>query len=258
MTKTPGENPGSSSFSGSAPSRAYARPGAALAIAAAAYAVTIALSWPGVRPRVSAGPPWATTLVDAALLLGPLLAGALLAARLGGPAVARALGLYSQDIRGEGIRFRPLDLLLGALVALVARATMEVASPTTGSLRPAFADSDADATAAVVVSVAVVVVLAPVIEELFFRGAVQRGLNALLGRSVTPRVAAVLAIAVSTVAFVMLHAVPYGAQVPLSVVLPPALIGVGAGVLTAVSGRITAGVVAHMLFNLAGVVLLIV
>lgn len=82
----------------------------------------------------------------------------------------------------------------------------------------------------------------------------QRALHALLGRGVLP---AVLAVAVTTAVFVLLHAVPYGAQVPLSIVLPPLLVGIGAGALTARTGRIGGGIVAHVLLNLSGILLLL-
>lgn len=258
MTKTPGESPGSSSSASASSASsvsggAYARPALALGIAAAGYLVTAVLTAPGWRPVFSALPTWAGTLADAVVTLGPLLAAALLAARLAGPRVARALGL----------RVRPVDLLLGALGALVARALVEVIAPTTGSLRPALAGGTADATAAVAAAIVALVVLAPVAEELFFRGTVQRALEQLLGGvsgdgsgGASRSVAATVAIVLTTVAFVVLHALPYGADVPVSVVLPPLVVGLGAGALTAVTGRIAGGVVLHVLFNLAGVLLL--
>lgn len=224
---------------------------------AAGYLITAVLTAPGWRPVFSALPTWAGTLADAVVTLGPLLAAALLAARLAGPRIARALGL----------RVRPVDLLLGALGALVARALVEVIAPTTGSLRPALAGGTADATAAVAAAIVALVVLAPVVEELFFRGTVQRALEQLLGGvsggasggvsgGVSSRVAAAVSIVLTTVAFVVLHALPYGADVPIAVVLPPLVVGLGAGALTAVTGRIAGGTVLHVLFNLAGVLLL--
>lgn len=241
MTTTPGVNPGSSS---SRPP--YSRPALALGIAAVAYVIVVLLGWPGLRAPIVGMPAWAATLVESALTLGPLLIAALLAARWAGPGVSRALG----------IRFRPIDLLLGALVALVARAVMELLVPTTGSLRPMLSDGAADVVGSLVTAIVALVLLSPVVEELFFRGLVQRALQtAFIGAS--PRLAAGVAIALTTAAFVILHAVPYGAAVPLDVVFPPLLIGIGAGVLTATTGRIAAGLVAHVLFNLAGVILLL-
>lgn len=225
----------------------YARPGVALAVVALAYAISVLLAWPGLRQPDGALPGWVAVLLEATITLAPLLVGALLAARLGGPRVAAALGL----------RGRWIDLLLGAAVTLIARAVIELVVPTTGSLRPLL-DGDALSVAALVTTVVVLVLLAPIVEELFFRGALQRALQTLLGGAVGARVAAVVAIAVTTLAFVLLHAVPYGADVPLGILLPPLLIGVGAGVLTSVTGRITAGLVAHVLLNLSGVVLLLV
>lgn len=244
MTTAPGENPGPSS---SVPGPYYAHPLRALAVVAVAYAVTVALTWPGLRGPLTGLPTWAGTLVASAIALGPLLVGALLAARWAGPRPIDALGL----------RIRPLDLLLGALVALILRAVAELAAPTTGSLRPVFGESAADAAATITAAVVALVVLAPLVEELFFRGVLQRALQNVLRPALSARIGAGLAIAITTLAFAALHAVPYGAQAPIAVILPPVLVGLGAGVLTAVTCRIAAGVVAHVLFNLVGVVLLL-
>lgn len=209
------------------------------------------MSWPGARPGFPALPGWAATALDAVVLLAPLVAGALVAARAAGPAVARALG----------IRVTLIDLVLGVLVALVARAVIEIVTPTQGSLLSPFGETDAGQLTALAVSIVAVVLLAPLAEELFFRGAVQRALQALLTRPGAPlmsdRAAAAVAIVVTTIVFVGLHAVPYGAAVPLSAVLAPLVIGVGAGVLTAATGRIAAVVVAHVLFNAAGIALVV-
>ncbi|WP_298944449.1 CPBP family intramembrane glutamic endopeptidase [uncultured Microbacterium sp.] len=239
MTTTPGFGSGSSSF--------YRRPGVALAVAAISLAgsAVLTLTGPQVRGPVGEWPAWLGIAVDYLVTLGPLLAGALVAARLGGPALARALG----------IRFAPIDLLLGALVAIIVRAVVEVMTPTTGSLIPPFADADADRLAGTALAVIAAVLFAPVVEEVFFRGALQRALQALVGPG---GVGATLAIAVSTAGFTLMHALPYGATVPVAALLPPILIGVGAGVLTVVTGRISAGLVTHVLFNLTGVVLLLV
>lgn len=239
MTTTPGFGPGSSSF--------YRRPGVALTVVAVALAVTVWLTvaWPDLRGPVGELPTGVGVVVDYVVVLGPLLLGAVAAARLGGPGIARALGL----------RVAPIDLLLGALVALIARAIVEVVAPTTGSLIPPLAETDADRITATAVAVLGAVLLAPVVEELFFRGALQRALHVLTG---VGSVGAVLAIAVSTAAFTLLHVIPYGASVPAGALLTPILVGVGAGVLTVATGRIAAGITAHVLFNLAGVVLLLV
>jgi len=208
------------------------------------------VAWPGVRPGFAGLPAWVATALDAIVLLAPLVAGALVAARAAGPAVARALG----------IRVTLVDLVLGILVALVARAVVEIVTPTQGSLLSPFGDTDAGQLAALAVSIVAVVLFAPIVEELFFRGAVQRALQALLTHPARPLLPsrAAAAIGVTTIAFVGLHAVPYGGAVPPGAVIAPLLVGVGAGVLTATTGRIAAGVVAHVLFNAAGIALLLV
>lgn len=114
--------------------------------------------------------------------------------------------------------------------------------------RPAVADTDADSIAGTVAAAAHAVLLAPS----------SRNSSSAAPSSdrctPSPAPGAALAIAVSTVAFTLLHALPYGAAVPLAA---PVVIGIGAGVLTAVTGRLAAALTLHLLFNLAGVVLLL-
>lgn len=263
MTTTPGEDPGSLPLADASatipPTPWFTRPAIALAIAGLAYVIAMLLSWPGLREPLAGVPGWASIVFEALVVLGPLLLGALAAAKFGSPRIADALG----------IRFRPIDLLLGVLVALVARAIMELVVPSTGSLLPMVDGDSVETTVTLIMTIAVVVLLSPIVEEVFFRGAVQRGLQSLFGAPssggpaggsaavVSTVTSTVLAIELSTLAFVLLHAVPYGAQVPLSVLLAPLLIGIGAGTLTALTGRISAGIVTHVLFNLAGILLLL-
>lgn len=250
MTTTPGSGPGSSSVSGW-----FARPGLALAVLVAAFAVTAVGTGPVGESLVPRAPEWAAVLVRTAVALLPLVVGSLVAARLAGPDVRPALGL----------RLRGVDLLLGLAVALIARAAVEIVTPTVGTLRSPLDDgSGGDATFALGLAIASLVVLAPLAEELFFRGAVQRALQSLLVPILSARtrsgergIAGGIAIGVTTVAFALLHAVPYGAGVPLAVLMPPLAVGIGAGILTLVTGRIGGALVAHLLFNLAGVLLLL-
>ena len=218
------------------------------------------LLWPGLRPPLTGVPAWVATLVEAAAAHGPLLAGALLAAWWGSATAGRRRSGRRRLVRALGIQLRGIDLVLGALVALVARAVVEVVAPSGGALSPGFETDPADVAAGVVATIVVVVALSPLVEELFFRGALQRALQAALsgtsGRAET--LAAGVAVTLSTVLFVLLHVVSAGATVPVSTVLSALVVGVGAGVLTAVTGRIGAGATAHVLFNAAGVALLLV
>ena len=101
-----------------------------------------------------------------------------------------------------------------------------------------------------------VAIVSPLIEELFFRGLLLRAmLDALssAGRSV----AMVVSLIVSTGAFVLLHALPWGRDIPLGLLVASAGVGLACGILTIVTGRLGAAIVAHVTFNGIGVLLLL-
>ncbi len=257
--KVPGSGPGPSSVSGAPPDgratvdgsvAAWARPWLGLGMAAVFYVAAgfAALAWPQLTSGLGLWPFWARSLVDVSGLLLIFAVGAFVVARMAGPAVRRALGIH----------IRPIDLALGVFVALIARSVVELVSPTTGNLAPAFAETEFDRIATVLVLAVGSAVLAPIIEELFFRGAVQRLVHQLGLPTLGTVVAGFIAIVGTTVLFVLLHALPHGAAVPVTVLLPPLLMGVGAGVLVAITGRLGGALVAHVLFNTAGVVLALV
>lgn len=229
---------------------AWGRPNLGLGLAAGFYLVAgvISIYWSRLLIWRGAWPLWLQALADVVGLLLVLAVGALVVARVAGPAVRRALGIH----------FSAIDLLRGLFVALIARAVVELVTPATGSLVPVFAETEFDRIATVIVIAVGSALLAPVVEELFFRGAVQRSVHQLGERGLGRVGAGVVAVVVTTALFVLLHALPYGAAVPVSVLLPPLLMGVGAGALVAVTGRLGGAIVAHVLFNGVGVVLALV
>ncbi|BDV29791.1 hypothetical protein Microterr_04510 [Microbacterium terricola] len=194
--------------------------------------------------------PLATVLIDLVIMTVPLLVAVIAAGVIAGGGEPRGPERVHDWVRAVGLRaWRGSDLLLGIAVALIARALVELIAPTSGSLGGGFAP-----TAPVVIAAVAAVVVSPVVEELFFRGLVQRALADGLGRA--GRVAAsAVAIAVSTGAFVLLHVLAGGAG--LGVIAATLAVGIGCGVLTAVTGRLGGAIVAHVLFNAAGIALLI-
>lgn len=103
----------------------------------------------------------------------------------------------------------------------------------TGSLAPAIA---------VVISS---VILAPICEEIFYRGLILRPVHDHLARSGASRwLAAGIAIAVATVAFALPH---LGDGVTPGIVLAYLLTGVGLGLVYVLTGSMTAVMVAHAL-----------
>ncbi|WEG08155.1 CPBP family intramembrane metalloprotease [Microbacterium horticulturae] len=169
------------------------------------------------------------------------------------------------------IRVRPAVTFVEVIAALAlgfgARAIVEVVAPTTGSLGGPFGEGPSGALIAV--SLLALVVVSPVVEELFFRGLVQRGLEAALAprgvdgaaRSVTRGIhagIAALSITVTTAAFIGLHTFTYPAgTVTVGQIVAPLAVGVVCGILTTVTGRVGGAIIAHVAFNAVGFALLL-
>ena len=226
----------------------YTRPGLALLIAGAGVVVTAALVWayPRVRPALDAWPDWTLPIIDLVVLSAPFVAAVLLAARFASTGLARAAGVR---------RWVWTDIVIGIGIALVVRAAAEFAPATVpgrwpGSIVEATTRADAataaTATLAVAITVIGVVGITPLVEEFFFRGLLQRALAQQLGG--LGRVAAsVIAIIVPTAVFASLHAVN---GPPSPVLLVGAIgIGLGAGIVTAVTGRLGGAITAHVVNN---------
>ncbi len=156
------------------------------------------------------------------------------------------------------LRLRPVDLLLGAGVGLIARALATVvefavygtASPVVfpRMLPSGFADAALQVFALVIAPL----VLAPVIEELFFRGVV---IDAVRGRTALPG-STVIAVVSSAAIFALLHLLGAGtAQGALASGLSAFGLGLGTAILAVTTGRLGGAVIAHAVFN-ATVVLL--
>jgi membrane protease YdiL (CAAX protease family) len=93
------------------------------------------------------------------------------------------------------------------------------------------------------------------VEELFFRGLMMRALDDALhdaGRLLRPLVA----LLVSTGTFMLLHMLPFTGGVSLGLVIGTFGVGLGCGILTVVTGRLGAAIIAHVTFNGVGVLLL--
>lgn len=184
------------------------------------------------------------------------------------PLVVAATSLYAQQIgqaawpfvvarwKGLGaftdwrLGFKLVDVPLGVGVAVIAAATAGVASAAVSAL-VGLEDSteagntqiltDAQGTAWIWFMVYAAVVLAPVAEELFFRG--------LALRAFEKRGGPVVAVIGSTLVFTLLHY--NGASAAATAVLFAAIAGVGTvlAIATIRIGRIWPAVFAHMLFN---------
>jgi membrane protease YdiL (CAAX protease family) len=148
-----------------------------------------------------------------------------------------------------GIRSTVTGVLVGVFVGLMVRSLavlMELL--VTGRISGGAAGFD-DASADVVGLLAVLaasVIVAPVIEETFFRGVLQ---PALIERSGTGRAAAWIGIAATAAVFAVVHALA-GSSVLGAVVTLAA--GVGFGLVARSSGLVSA-IVAHVVFNASGI-----
>jgi membrane protease YdiL (CAAX protease family) len=187
-------------------------------------------------------PLWLVAVLELFLWLG-LLGAPILAARTKGNGVVSDFGL----------RIRPLDVPLGivigvasqlVLVPLVSLPWILVLGKDLDQLDDAareLADKATDPLG-VVLLVVIVVFGAPIVEELFFRGLLQRSLLRKMG--------AVPAVAISSFVFALTH---------FQLLQFPALWAFGAvlGTLAVRTGRLGPGIVAHMAFNAVTVMALV-
>jgi membrane protease YdiL (CAAX protease family) len=260
----PGSSPLASALPGSSP------PGRPQALTDAAVGVVLAIVC--VLVVGVAVPRFAITDGNVVLLLSylavwvPLVGAVVAAGFLGGSwggirALAHSLGL----------RIRPLDLLWGLTIGVLARVVASVLE---------IALYGRMATGGAVLGVPVhdgwwvfgallaPVLLAPVLEEVFFRGLVLRavagatersggaggggagGAGGGAGAGGSRAVSLGIAVVVSGAVFALVHVLQAGSVSEVAVVgLSTFVFGVGAGVVAALTGRVGGAVVAHVTFN---------
>jgi membrane protease YdiL (CAAX protease family) len=156
--------------------------------------------------------------------------------------------------RDIGLRFRPLDLLWGLTLGLVARVIatiLEVAAYGQMGGAGAVLGEPVRDLWWVFAMILAPVLLSPFIEELFFRGLVLRAVNrAAADNGAVKRWALGIAVGVSAVTFALIHLVNAGSPTAALVIgLSTLLFGLGAGALAAVTGRLGGAIVAHVVFN---------
>lgn len=172
-----------------------------------------------------------------------------------GLAVAVVLrGRRASLVQDLGLRFRPTDVPLGIALGVACQLVLVpvISSPWAGVLgrsteqlrEPACQLAfKADDPFGVVVLFAITVLGAPFVEELFFRGFVQRGMTTSLGR--------VAGVAATAAVFGVVH---------YQLLQLPALLafGVVLGTVTARTGRLGMAITTHMAFNATTVVTLVI
>jgi len=155
--------------------------------------------------------------------------------------------------RDIGLRITLLDVFLGVGAGLLARAVagiIEIAA--TGrmvGLGVTFGETVYDGWW-LFGTILAPVILAPYIEELFFRGLLQRAVLRATSVRMSPRSATALSIVVSAALFALLHltqaANPTGALV---LGLSAFVFGLAAALIAGLTGRIGGAIVAHVVFN---------
>ena len=98
-----------------------------------------------------------------------------------------------------------------------------------------------------------VAVIAPVIEELFFRGVILVSLYTVLRRPFGRAAAGIVAVVASAALFVLLHGVSGGMSADQVVAV--GLLGLVCGLLVMLTGRIWGAILVHAVFNATFVVL---
>jgi membrane protease YdiL (CAAX protease family) len=157
-------------------------------------------------------------------------------------------------VRDIGLRFRPLDLLWGLTLGVVARVVatvLEIAGYGRMGSAGAILDEPAHDLWWVVMVILAPVLVSPFIEELFFRGLVLRAVSrAAVDNGAVRRWALGTAVVVSAATFALVHLVNAGSSTGALVIgLSTFLLGLGAGALAAVTGRLGGAIVAHVVFN---------
>jgi uncharacterized protein len=165
--------------------------------------------------------------------------------------ISRRLG--SGDLRADfGLRLRLEDLGWGILTfaaAMAARVVIVIVMPeeTTNPMRDLDRALDFDRGVLFAFAVAAVVG-APIVEELVFRGVLQRGLTTLVG--------APAAIGLQAIIFAGYHFVPSTGRFTPIYFLALAAFGVAAGIAVHLTGRLGPAMVAHVLNNALAIAVL--
>ncbi|MEA5456999.1 CPBP family glutamic-type intramembrane protease [Sinomonas sp. JGH33] len=226
------------------------------------------LAWAflGLVGAVACG--WGVEMLSTTIASSPILeASAYLAVWI--PLVAALiLGLRGQRPREAltalGLRLRPLDLLWGIGIGCMGRAAdamlrLLAVGSTGASHAPTLSSVPASISPAaqtIVLGILAPVIVAPVLEELYFRGFLQRALAAAFARF--GEVAKwSLAVVLCSLAFAAVHSLLLLAN-PAEALLTGAatlVFALAAGTTAAATGRLGGAVVGHVVFNGLGVLL---
>lgn len=211
-----------------------------------------------------------TSAPDLMVLVGYLLVWA---AFLGALAIATLTGGRRSFVADFGLRFRwvdlPLGVVLGAAVAIGAGFLENWIVSTLGGAGYSNLPSRSEPTAWYIVNAVLgAAIIAPFVEELFFRGLflrslahlVRGGLHRVRGREWDPSLqdpprgrriaAAIVSVGVSAVVFTSFHMLEADEPVDLLLLAAGTLpLGIVNGILAYRTGRLGPGILAHITFN---------
>lgn len=212
-----------------------------------AVALVWAVSWGAARGWPAAGE--LRTALGYLAAWVPLLGAVLVASYLRG---RRSL------VRDFGLRFRLIDLFFGLVVGGMMRAATTLIEillyGRVASGGPTFGEAVYDVWW-VLFAILAPILAAPLIEELFFRGLMQRSLlrasaSAMSQRAASGRIPVIVAIGVTAVVFAAVHMLQTSGGLEAAVVgLSTLVVGVGTGVLAATTVRLGAAIIAHVTYN---------
>lgn len=219
-----------------------------VSLVAIVAALALSLLWSGVGRR--SVDPASAALVSYLVFWIPLLAAAVLVRSRGWnpdhPITWRLTALDLLWGLGAGLLLRAV----AASIEFIIRGT--VVAPSIG---PSVGATPALTLSILAVGVLAPIVLAPAVEELFFRGTLLTALERP-GKGTT---SAIVAVALSALVFAIPHVVgSSNSRDALVGLTGAAILGLGAGALAVTTRRIGAPIVAHITFNAALLILLVV
>jgi membrane protease YdiL (CAAX protease family) len=160
-----------------------------------------------------------------------------------------------------GLRFRPIDLLWGVGIGFIGRSVdailrLVMVGSTGLGQQPTISAIAAPIAQTVALGIIAPVLIAPVLEEIYFRGLIQRSTAALLEPlgTVTKWTAAVI---LTSLAFALVHALLLLAQPEEAMLagISTFVFALLAGTVAAATNRLGGAVVGHVVFNGLGVLL---
>ncbi|MGW8481862.1 CPBP family glutamic-type intramembrane protease [Microbacterium sp. NPDC055903] len=204
---------------------------------------------------------WAAVGLGAGILLGSLVGGMLGTVALWIALIVPVILAFRRGVPRGLLRFRPVDLLYGVVLGgmlRLAQGWLDVALGGSGAL-PSYPSLDgALPTSLWTQELLGGVLVAPLVEEGFFRGLVLVAVFAVVRRTMgrddaAMRTAGVVAVTASVVLFILAHALLGAAS--SSEIASTGLLGLACGLLVVTTGRIWPAVLVHVVYNGTGVAL---